>query len=425
MDTPNISTMISRETEAKWLHSGSGFALSLVLLVTRVVFLAFFMTFTVAILINANASLIRHARTRYWEELTLLQFMAAPLQTLQTPLVLIAALLLSFLALVVVFSIYLAADIRMLRLAEICFMRDDRTTAELLTTPFSLYLREFKRDDEILRGGESEYIAPDPYIDSSLFLSVHSFLLLPIHRINFELRRMRLWSLEELLARSVTPNLGLVAIGRPGEKIPAVGAIKYYVSDDNWRMVVAHLVKHAKLIFLRIGVTDGLAWEINHVLCSHRDVPVVLVLIDENGHPMPSRIATTLLGDIAGESLGAELGKFLYVRTCTIMPDGTARATGYSLSQWLRGSRKFFGWQSVIDDDVRGILNALEMMPNENANSDNSTSKVPAQISRILRSWWLAMAASAPLVALYWPNLMGLSRLMIERLISMLSISAA
>jgi hypothetical protein len=68
---------------------------------------------------------------------------------------------------------------------------------------------------------------------------------------------------EEQLAATVKPVGPMVAIGRPGESLPELGALRMYVSDDEWQSVVTSWLTCARLVVLRIaGNTEGLLWEI-------------------------------------------------------------------------------------------------------------------------------------------------------------------
>ena len=57
-----------------------------------------------------------------------------------------------------------------------------------------------------------------------------------------------------------------VAIGRPGEKLPALGAARFYVTDELWHEKVADVVKASQLVLWATGLTDGLRWEISHLI---------------------------------------------------------------------------------------------------------------------------------------------------------------
>lgn len=68
---------------------------------------------------------------------------------------------------------------------------------------------------------------------------------------------------EEALAR-VMQELGpFVAIGRPGESLPPLGASRFYVPGSDWQGFVVDLMRKAKLVLVAAGETPGLGWEIN------------------------------------------------------------------------------------------------------------------------------------------------------------------
>jgi MFS family permease len=58
----------------------------------------------------------------------------------------------------------------------------------------------------------------------------------------------------------------VVAIGRPEEKLPALGAARFYVSHDLWKAKVADVARAAQLVVWATGTTEGLRWEISHLL---------------------------------------------------------------------------------------------------------------------------------------------------------------
>jgi hypothetical protein len=53
-----------------------------------------------------------------------------------------------------------------------------------------------------------------------------------------------------------------IAIGKPGEELPKLGAARMYVEDSEWKDTVLDLMSRAKLVVLRAGKTEGLWWEV-------------------------------------------------------------------------------------------------------------------------------------------------------------------
>jgi hypothetical protein len=73
---------------------------------------------------------------------------------------------------------------------------------------------------------------------------------------------------EEKLARILSRDGPVIAIGRPGERLPQLGAARFYVSDELWQQKIADIAKAAQLVVWTTGVSDGLRWEISHLLKS-------------------------------------------------------------------------------------------------------------------------------------------------------------
>lgn len=82
------------------------------------------------------------------------------------------------------------------------------------------------------------------------------------------------WSLVKA-ARGLAP---VVAVGRPGERLPPVGAARLYVAHDQWQTTVERLAAQSLLVVLRIGATEGFWWELAHVAknCDPRRVLIYL-----------------------------------------------------------------------------------------------------------------------------------------------------
>ncbi len=69
---------------------------------------------------------------------------------------------------------------------------------------------------------------------------------------------------EELLETWTFRNAGhVVAIGRPGERRPSLGAQRTYWTDESWQEAVRRTAARCKAIILVAGVTEGLGWEIS------------------------------------------------------------------------------------------------------------------------------------------------------------------
>jgi hypothetical protein len=85
---------------------------------------------------------------------------------------------------------------------------------------------------------------------------------------------------EEQLAQVMNEIGPFVAIGRPGEKVPEIGAARMYANDDEWRSKVLNLIGRAKLIVLRAGDSSNVLWELESVVKLVRPEQVILLVPD-------------------------------------------------------------------------------------------------------------------------------------------------
>lgn len=82
---------------------------------------------------------------------------------------------------------------------------------------------------------------------------------------------------EEQIARGVAPFGRMVALGRPGERLPRSGAERSYASDERWRSEVLAGFDRANLVLLSAGPGENLRWEVEQAV--RRDEPTRLVLV--------------------------------------------------------------------------------------------------------------------------------------------------
>ncbi len=71
---------------------------------------------------------------------------------------------------------------------------------------------------------------------------------------------------EELLAEIFTAAGPVIALGRPGEELPELGAARLYVDPTSWQGTVGDLMRTARLTLLRVGTTPGVEWELRHAM---------------------------------------------------------------------------------------------------------------------------------------------------------------
>jgi hypothetical protein len=88
---------------------------------------------------------------------------------------------------------------------------------------------------------------------------------------------------EEQLARVLTEIGPVIAIGRPGEELPHLGAVRRYLADDEWRAEVCALMLKARLVVLRAGTgSESFWWEVERAAQLVRPERLVLLVpVDE------------------------------------------------------------------------------------------------------------------------------------------------
>jgi hypothetical protein len=70
----------------------------------------------------------------------------------------------------------------------------------------------------------------------------------------------------------------VLAIGRPGERLPRFGACREYCSDDRWKSRVLELLQQSSRIVMVMGTTHAVAWELQQIVLHghlHKTVYVI------------------------------------------------------------------------------------------------------------------------------------------------------
>jgi hypothetical protein len=75
-------------------------------------------------------------------------------------------------------------------------------------------------------------------------------------------------SLDILVLEEATLFGPVIALGSPRNRTPFYGAARGYFSDCDWRDNVVALARESQKIILCVDDTEGVLWELNHVLQS-------------------------------------------------------------------------------------------------------------------------------------------------------------
>jgi len=74
------------------------------------------------------------------------------------------------------------------------------------------------------------------------------------------------FSPEQELAEILNYVGPVIAIGRPGEPLPELGAARLYVDDADWKAKVMDMMTRSRLVIIRAGSTPSLEWEIDQAM---------------------------------------------------------------------------------------------------------------------------------------------------------------
>lgn len=194
-------------------------------------------------------------------------------------------------------------------------------TVALLGTPFLSALlwkkgkSAFQQDSRIRFFSDDRrpviYLRPFSADSSSGFLASPStgklenaarYVGVPTDAVKLEAR-----SEESDLVSDLDDFGAVLAIGRPGETIPPLGAPRLYVNDADWQEAVRVFVHFARLVFVRAGETAGLRWELGYLRSECDPGKIITFFPPTNG--LKRKAAISLVEDELGISLPAELSR--------------------------------------------------------------------------------------------------------------------
>jgi hypothetical protein len=125
---------------------------------------------------------------------------------------------------------------------------------------------------------------------------------------------------EQAMTKTLRKTGPTIAIGRPDERLPPLGAARFYVSHDRWQQKVQDVAAEAQFVVLATGTTEGLRWEVSHLVATVPPQKIILW-----AHPQLLRLSPeereaewtkfrATLGNVFPKPLPERLGeaRFLY-----------------------------------------------------------------------------------------------------------------
>jgi len=189
----------------------------------------------------------------------------------------------------------------------------------LVLWPFFVRLKRLFQQAQA-RSAEGELLKPG---SRRPILYLRSFQL-DQHRTGDRLALLRslFWQVtrpEQILARELRRCGPVIAIGRPDERLPELGAARFYASNDRWRDKIADVAHVSQLVVCATGTSEGLAWELSHMIAT--EPPEKLVLwahprlmgLDEAGREAEWTRFLASLGHLFPKPLPERLGETCFI----------------------------------------------------------------------------------------------------------------
>ena len=89
---------------------------------------------------------------------------------------------------------------------------------------------------------------------------------------------------EERLVRVLKSIGPVIAIGRPEDLVPELGATRLYVPNGEWQPQVRQRLLQSQLVLLRCATTPGLVWEVQTVIAEKLPTQVILLIPAGSGY---------------------------------------------------------------------------------------------------------------------------------------------
>jgi hypothetical protein len=96
-------------------------------------------------------------------------------------------------------------------------------------------------------------------------------------------------TLEHVLEEKLRAYGPVIAIGRPGENLPPLGAAREYLAGETWRQRIGELIGQARLVVVVMGASEGLVFEYDQLATHGAIDKIVLVILPDGVGPLQER----------------------------------------------------------------------------------------------------------------------------------------
>jgi hypothetical protein len=84
---------------------------------------------------------------------------------------------------------------------------------------------------------------------------------------------------ERIVLALMSAKKRVVALGKPGEKLPPIGAERFYVDDDVWQSTISNWIDNCHAVVMIASVTDATGWEIEEVFRANRQDRFLILFV--------------------------------------------------------------------------------------------------------------------------------------------------
>lgn len=134
-------------------------------------------------------------------------------------------------------------------------------------------------------------------------------------------------SVEQRFSKRLGTIGSFVAVGRPSETLPEIGAARMYLRDEDWQSVVKDLILRSRAVVIHAGPTPGLQWEMMTIRKEMRPEQVLLFVPSGVRRGKRRERDYQALREEAERALGCTLPRSIGNSSMLFFdPDGTWRA---------------------------------------------------------------------------------------------------